>query len=51
MLRIPPYLDNRLIVGGEVVSLTHRKLSAAQKLFLVLTLVYISDKGCVNSRT
>jgi hypothetical protein len=31
MLRIPHCLDNRLIDGGKVISLTHRPLSTPQK--------------------
>jgi hypothetical protein len=33
MSRIPHYLDNLLTNGGEVVGLTHRRLSTPQKHF------------------
>jgi hypothetical protein len=49
MLRIPHCLDSRLIDGGEVVSLTHRPRSTAQKHFFLLLLVLISVRGWVHS--
>jgi hypothetical protein len=45
ILRIPHILDNRLTVGGQVVSLTNRPHSKARKQFLFLSLLLISLKG------
>jgi hypothetical protein len=38
MLRIPHYLANRFIDGGEVISLTHRTRSALQSFFFLVVL-------------
>jgi hypothetical protein len=45
MLRFPHCLDYRLTDGGDFVSLTHRPLSAPQKVFLIVSLVHISAKA------
>jgi hypothetical protein len=46
MLRIPRCLDNRLIVGGKVVSPTHRPHSTPQKHnFVLMFPVLISVRG------
>jgi hypothetical protein len=49
MLTIPHYLNNRLIDGVEVVSLTHRQLSTPQKYFLLL-LVLVCVKEYVSPK-
>jgi hypothetical protein len=48
MVRIAHCLDNRLINGAEVVTLTHLPRSTPQKHFLLLVL--ISVRGLVNLR-
>jgi hypothetical protein len=42
MLRIPHYLDNRLIDGGKVVSPTHRTHFTRQKHYFLMFQVLIS---------